>query len=152
VGTALFAGAWTVYGANGPAEHRSTGASRLRLSTPDDLSPPIPLPAGEKGITAPDWRALLSNHRLILLTLSYAAVGYVEYLFFFWMHYYFEKVLHLGTSASRFYAAVLYLAMAVGMVLGGWAADRLARTQGTLRGRALVVVVGLCTGGVLLVL
>ena len=92
---------------------------------------------------APGWWALLGNHRLILLTLSYAAVGYVEYLFFFWMHYYFEKVLHLGTSASRFYAAVLYLAMAVGMVLGGWAADRLARTQGTLRGRALVVVVGL---------
>src|SRR5207247_5774372 len=129
-----------------------------------------PLPAGERGekdalvsvaarevgaqidITAPDWRALLRNHSLILLTLSYAAVGYVEYLFFFWMHYYFEKVLHLGTSASRTYAAVLTLAMAAGMVVGGWLADRLARTHGSLRGRGLVVVVGLCAGGVLLVL
>ena len=35
---------------------------------------------------------------LILLTLSYATVNYVEYLFFYWIQYYFEKVLALVST------------------------------------------------------
>jgi MFS family permease len=98
--------------------------------------------------TPPLWR----NTSLWLLTLSYAAISYVEYLFFFWMHYYFEDILHLGKANSRWYAAVLTLAMAVGMVVGGLVADRL-RTGGTGAWRhAAVPVCGMCAGAVLLVL
>jgi ACS family D-galactonate transporter-like MFS transporter len=100
----------------------------------------------------PNWRTLLGNRSLMLLTISYAALGYIEYLFFFWMHYYFEKVLHLGKGESRVYAAILTLAMAMGMVLGGWAADRLRIIYGSHKGRALVPVVGMFAGGTLLVL
>lgn len=55
-----------------------------------------------EGHTPLEW---LGRHKnLILLTLSYAAVGYFQYLFFYWIHYYFETVLQLGSDASRKYA------------------------------------------------
>jgi MFS family permease len=73
-------------------------------------------------------------------------------LFFFWMHYYFEDVLHLGASRSRRYATILTLAMAAGMVLGGWIADRLRAMTGGRRHYATVPVSGMCLGAVLLVL
>ncbi len=95
--------------------------------------------------------ALWRNRSLVLLTLSYAAVGYVEYLFFHWMHYYFENVLHLDKGASRWYAAILTLAMAAGMVLGGWVADRLRMVLGGRRGRAVVPVVGMLAGATLVI-
>src|SRR5262249_39695867 len=65
--------------------------------------------------------------------------------------HYFEKELKLGTYESRNYATVLYLAMAAGMVLGGWLADFLARVWGRRLGRAAVVVTGMVGGAALLV-
>src|SRR5262249_9812931 len=42
---------------------------------------------------AANWLGLLRNRSLVLITLSYGAIGYFEYLFFYWMTYYFSKVL-----------------------------------------------------------
>jgi MFS family permease len=142
--TALLALGWAAYGTNHPWEHRSVNEVELGLIDPDKSNPPP-----RQNVVAAE---LLGNRSLMLLTLSYAALGYIEYLFFFWMHYYFEKVLHLGKDESRVYAAVLTLAMAVGMVLGGWVADRLRMIYGSHKGRALVPVVGMCAGGTLLIL
>jgi len=33
------------------------------------------------------WAVARRNKNLLLLTLSYGAVGYFQYLFFYWMHY-----------------------------------------------------------------
>ena len=96
------------------------------------------------------WKGLLRNRDLILLTLSYAAVGYFQYLFFYWIHYYFEKVLNLGKGASAFYSAILPLAMALTMPLGGLLSDRLQRTLGFRRGRTLVPAVGMIASAILL--
>jgi ACS family glucarate transporter-like MFS transporter len=81
---------------------------------------------------------------------SYAAIGYFEYLFFFWTEYYFKDVLHLGKGPSRLYATVLNLAMAAGMFLGGWVSDRLLRVWGYRWGRAAVPVAGMLTSAALL--
>ena len=91
------------------------------------------------------WR----NRSLIFLTLSYAAVGYFQYLFFYWMHYYFSTVLQLGEIKSRFYASLPSLAMAVAMPLGGWLSDRAIRVFGA-RGRPLVPATGMILSGVVL--
>src|SRR5262249_54292637 len=91
-----------------------------------------------------------TNRNLMLLTVSYAAVGYFEYLFYFWMHYYFEKVLKLDKDVSRNYATILYLAMAAGMFLGGWLADRLSLSWGRRRGRIAVIAGGMLGGAALL--
>jgi len=73
-------------------------------------------------------RDLLRNRRLVLLTLSYGMVGYFQYIFFYWIQHYFTAVLLIDKSTARFFATVPTLAMAVGMPLGGWLADRLSRS------------------------
>src|SRR5262245_28685472 len=42
----------------------------------------------------------LLSRSLLLLALSYSAVGYFQYLFFYWAEYYFKDVMHLSTAQS----------------------------------------------------
>ena len=98
------------------------------------------------------WWTLLRIPGLLLLTLSYGAVNYFQYLFFYWMNYYFQTVLELPESRSRAYAAIPPLAMAVGMPLGGWLTDRLEGVFGTRRGRKIMPMFGMLSGAGLLVL
>jgi MFS family permease len=84
---------------------------------------------------------LFSHRGLVCLTLSYAALGYFQYLFFYWVEHYFKKELHLGIERSRLYSTLVVLAMGLGMVLGGWLTDRASRWPGRL-GRAVVPVTG----------
>ena len=100
----------------------------------------------------PSWWKLLKNRGLLLLTLSYGAVGYFQYLFFYWMNYYFETVLKLPETRSRAYAAIPPLAMAVGMPLGGWLTDRLEHAFGPRRGRKIIPMIGMLSGAGLLIL
>ncbi|MCI0747055.1 MAG: MFS transporter [Verrucomicrobia subdivision 3 bacterium] len=84
-----------------------------------------------------DWK-LLTSRNVVLLTLSYSAIGYFQYLFFYWMHYYFDHVLRLGKTESRLYAALPVLTMALAMPVGGWLSDRLQTRYGWRPGRAFV--------------
>jgi ACS family D-galactonate transporter-like MFS transporter len=152
--TALVGLLWAWYGRGRPAEHSGVNEAELEWIRSDGHSSPAPdsvgssLPEPEPA-PASGW-ALLRNRSLVLLTLSYAAIGYFEYLFYFWMHYYFEGVRELGKNESRLYSTIQSLAMAAGMLLGGWFADRLARTYGPRWGRAAVVVSGMLGGAALL--
>lgn len=87
---------------------------------------------------------------LALLTASYAAVGYFQYLFFYWIHYYFESVLKMETTASRWYAALPPLAMAVAMPLGGWLSDRLQTRFGWWVARSGLGAASMAASAVLL--
>ncbi len=91
---------------------------------------------------------LLRHPSLLCLTLSYGAVGYFEYLFFYWAQFYFEKVRLETKQVSRWNTTVLTLAMGVGMVVGGWLTDRAVLRFGMRRGLAVVPVVGLLLGAV----
>ncbi len=82
------------------------------------------------------------------MTLSYGAVGYFEYLFYYWAEFYFEKVLELSKDISRRNSSLLTLAMGAGMILGGWLADRAVARFGVRRGLAAVPVLGLLLGAV----
>lgn len=90
-------------------------------------SPTKPVAAAH-GQSASGVIGLLLEKNLLLLTLSYAAVGYFQYLFFYWAEYYFKDVLHLSVNESRNYTTVLILALGIGMPLGGllagWAQRR----------------------------
>ena len=138
--TALLTVLWTICSAARPTMRTA--------SSP--LNPISPRERGSSGGASSNWTSLLKNRSLILLTVSYAAVGYFQYLFFYWMHYYFDTVLNLGKSESQFYAGIPPLAMAVGMPLGGWLSDRLQRKLGFRWGRAIVPLAGMITGAVLL--
>jgi MFS family permease len=87
---------------------------------------------------------------VLLLTLSYAAVGYFQYLFFYWMQYYFDKVLGLGKADGRLYATIPTIAMAVGMAAGGWLTDRAQVRWGARRGRVVISMTGMIASAALL--
>jgi MFS family permease len=131
----------------------SPGPAAAAIDSPavPAASDSLPDPADPQGPPAP-WLDLLRDRSLILLTASFAAVGYFQYLFFYWMEYYFKEVLHLAESTSRFYVAIPTLAMGVGMVLGGWLSDTLERVLGLRWGRRLVPMGGMAAGACLLAL
>jgi MFS family permease len=142
--TALAALLWTWYGRNRPQEHPGANAAELQWIGDN---PQLDEPATR---VSRGWLSLLSNRSLVLLTVSYGAIGYFEYLFYFWMHYYFEKVLTVGKTESRLFSTILSLAMAGGMLMGGWLSDRLAQGRGQRFGRTIVVVGGMLLGAALL--
>ncbi len=136
--TVLLTGAW-MWVSREPAQGHGRNSPR------DEIRQGARQPGPHSG-----WQALLKNRSLILLTLSYAAIGYFQYLFFYWMHFYFDEVLHLGKSASQYYAGIPPLAMAIGMPLGGWMSDKLQNVIGYRWGRAAVPLAGMSIGAVLL--
>jgi ACS family D-galactonate transporter-like MFS transporter len=106
---------------------------------------PVSRPAASDRASFEGWQKLLRNRKVLLLTLSYAAIGYFQYLFFYWMHYYFRDILHFGEQASRYYASIPTLTMALCMPLGGWLADKF-RSK-----RTLIPLYGMAFGGLLLI-
>ena len=110
---------------------------------------PAPQPATLTATAEADSRAawsLLSQGNLWLLTLSYAAYGYFQYLFFYWMDYYFKTVLHVPDVESRRASFYIFLAMGVGMAIGGFSTDVMCRLLGAIRGRRCIVMTGMGLG------
>src|SRR5262245_52935367 len=137
--TVLLTAIWAVRGADRPQ------------------TPPSPNGSAAAGVEAPISHGVtefigLFRRSLLLLTLSYSAVGYFQYLFFYWIHYYFKDILRLGSEESRFYSGLPTLALAIGMLVGGWLADRAQRRLGTRWGYSLVPMSGLLFGAVFLFL
>src|SRR5947208_7811922 len=125
----------------------ATASDRPRLADTREVS------GGQRsasGLGSLGLGQLLRNRSLMLLTLSYAAVGYFQYLFFYWMHYYFDEVVHMGKSESRFYSGIPNLAMAICMPLGGWLTDKAQKQRGQTAGRTLVPRIGMAASAVLL--
>ncbi len=151
---------WTVYAKENPFQHHGVNSAELKVIRPDD--PAIIQQHGTQeqvpdslsaNITTPpgaEWLDLLRSRSLILLTLSYAAVGYFEYLFYFWTHYYFVEVLKLDESVGRRYTSILFLAAAGGIFLGGVVSDWLGRRFGYYVGRVTVPIGGMVASAVLL--
>jgi ACS family glucarate transporter-like MFS transporter len=125
-------------------------------------TPPDPVLEHEQALPAvaadvpvlpkPDWRELLTNRNLLLLTVGYFTLNYFEYIFFYWIYYYFGEVRGLGRDMSAIYTTVLLLTMMVMMPLGGWAADRLIPRWGPHLSRRRVAVAGMALSALLLYL
>src|SRR5262245_15182891 len=105
-----------------------------------DYADPTP-PSTRRGLA--DFLQLFRNSSLVLLTLSYGAIGYVQYMFFYWVEYYFTKELKLPPADSREAAFIITMAMAVGMAAGGWVSDAACRRFGLRWGCRLVAFVGM---------
>lgn len=144
--TGVLALTWTLYSREPPSEHPGVNAAELALIAEGRR------PAASHPKAHVPWTDLLKNRDLMILTTSYAAVGYVEYLFYYWVEHYFKDVLHLTKETSRSYSMITSLSMAAGMMLGGWLADRLCHHVGGKRGRAIVPIGGMLLGAALVVL
>jgi MFS family permease len=118
------------------------------LCTRQSLDPPGFEAAQRSAIS--DLSAVLRVIRrcsVICITLSYAAYGYFQYLFFYWIEYYFEEIQHEGVAVARGYSTMITLAMGAGMICGGWLADRVPWSLSPRTRRALVPVLGMIASG-----
>jgi len=113
------------------------------LSESRDLE--LQAPAREARVTL---RTLMSNNTLWLLTLSYAAYGYFQYLFFYWLGYYFKEILEIPPVQARWATTWIMLTMGVGMAVGGRLTDVAGNWLGTVRGRRTIVITGMGLGAV----
>ena len=107
---------------------------------------PVPQQVDSSATVEADSRAkwlLLRDRNLWLLALSYAAYGYFQYLFFYWMSYYFEKVLHVPDAESRRASFYIFLAMGAGMAIGGYCTGIACKLLGKTRGRRSIVMTGM---------
>jgi ACS family glucarate transporter-like MFS transporter len=109
-------------------------------------------PPGAADSSNPGRRRLLVNPNLVLLTIAYAATNYFEYIFFYWLFYYFGQVRHLAAQQSAAYTTAIWLSWAAMTPIGGWVSDRAVAAYGRRNGRRLVPIFALTLSAVLLYL
>jgi MFS family permease len=101
--------------------------------------------------SAKDFLATLkANKNLVLLTISYGAIGYFQYLFFYWIGNYFKDELQLTLIESQYYTCIPIVAMGIGMFVGGWTSDRLLSLLGWRVARAYFAVAVMTLSAILL--
>jgi MFS family permease len=91
---------------------------------------------------------VLGRRGVICVALSYSAYGYFQYLFFYWIQYYFETMQHVDRGESRGYNTSITIAMGMGMLSGGWLADRVPRSLSPRTRTALLPVLGMIGSGI----
>jgi sugar phosphate permease len=146
--TAVLTGAWLLTTTDRPSE---PALEEIVTSSPDSGQAGAARAAERSGAIPPDQSvagltsivSLLRDRSLLLIAISYGAYGYFQYLFFYWIEFYFHEILSLSTEMSRFYSTIAILAMGVGMVAGGFCSDRLQGIWGARRGRAAVAIGGM---------
>ncbi len=131
---ALLGLVWAAASADSPAGHPRANEAERQLAAG---VPP------RNTATLRDLLGLLRNRGLVLLTLSYGAVGYVQYMFFYWVEFYFLNQMKLPAAESREAAFVISLSMAVGMGCGGWCSDVVCRRLGPGLGCRAVALAGM---------
>lgn len=129
---------WFALATDDPSAHPWSNAAEREL-----VAGAAPTPARVRA-TLREVLKLFRNRSLVLATLSYGALGYMQYMFFYWVEYYFSKVLNLPDTESRQAAFTVMIAMALGMAGGGWACDRLCRWFGLRRGCQAMAIFGMC--------
>jgi len=92
---------------------------------------------------ATPWKELLTNRDLMLLTAGYFTVNYFEYIFFFWLYYYFGQIRHMGENESAIYTTLMWISWVIMTPVGGWVSDRLMTQYGRNGARRLVIITGL---------
>ena len=98
---------------------------------------------------APNWLRLLKTPSLLLLTLAYACMNYVFYLFFYWVFVYLVNERGIEAQAASYVVSLQWIFAAAGALVGGVVCDWACRHFGMRWGCASPAVVGLVLSGIL---
>ena len=142
----VFALAWWFSVRNDPADHPLVGASELAL-----INAGRP-PADDVGKQKGEWKKVIRNRDILLLTASYFCMNYVFYLFFNWFFFYLVDVKEFAPQEAGSLMAALWVIGAVGATLGGFACDRLIARFGFRWGPGGMASISLVLCGVFLVM
>ncbi len=142
----VFALAWWFTVRNDPADHPLVGASELAL-----INAGRP-PADDVGKQKGEWKKVIRNRDILLLTASYFCMNYVFYLFFNWFFFYLVDVKEFAPQEAGSLMAALWVIGAVGATLGGFACDRLIARFGFRWGPGGMASISLVLCGVFLVM
>jgi len=104
---------------------------------------------GAASAVRPDWLGMLKNPSLLLLTLAYACMNYVFYLFFYWVFYYLVTERGIDEQAASYVISLQWVFAAVGAFVGGVVCDWACRRYGMRIGCAGPAIAGLTLSGVL---
>ncbi len=141
VATAVLAGIWALLVRDRPSDHPALHSENSKqLQTGKSLDTP----------KESAFRKLLFNRNVLLLSFGYLTVGYFEYIFFFWIYYYFGEIRHLSPGETAFYTTMIFLAWVVMSPLGGLLSDQLVERFGSERGRPIVPVTAILLAATLL--
>ncbi len=143
-GTALmvFSLMWLLVATDDAATHPRANEAEKRLVALHSVAP------SHSRASIGDFAVLFHNRGLLMLAFSYAALSYFQYLFFYWIEFYFGKVLRLPDDASRRASFIVTMAMAVGMAVGGLMTDQLSRRIGLRRGCRGIAITGMLLSAV----
>ena len=129
----LWAAAWFAWFRDDPHTHRAVNAAELHLIGVD---PPAPHPAVP-------WRAILRHRGLLALCGMYGGAIYGWYFYLTWLPTYLLRARGFDLRSVGFLAALPLLAIAFGVLGGGWLSDLLSRRFGPTAGRRFPGLVGL---------
>ncbi len=142
----LLAAVWWWYVRDRPSEHPGVSGEERALidagRTAADFAPP----------TRGAWRLVLRNRQVRLLALGYFCANYLFYFFFNWLFVYLIDGRGFQLLEGGWYAAMPWMAGAVGAVLGGWLCDRLWKRLGARRSCSYLGAAGLAVSGGLLLM
>jgi MFS transporter, ACS family, glucarate transporter len=94
-----------------------------------------------------DWKQVLRDRNVLLITASYFCANYVFYFFVNWLYIYLVDVRKFALLEGGFFAAVPWVCAAVGATAGGAVCDRLSKRHGMTFGCRVVSMTGLLAAG-----
>jgi ACS family glucarate transporter-like MFS transporter len=111
-----------------PAKHGSVNAAelaRVRAESGPPEEDPGPVP----------WGAVLTNRGVIVLSVIMVFGAFYTYFFYSWFQKYLNATRGVGNVEAGKLTSLVMAGSAVGMLVGGWLADRLSRARDPVRGR-----------------
>jgi MFS family permease len=96
------------------------------------------------------WWDLFSNRSLMLITASYFALNYLQYIFYYWIYYYFGTVRKVGKTETDIATMAAFASMAVMTPIGGYLSDRAVTRWGVKNGKRVVPIVGMILSSIFL--
>ena len=140
----LMAGIWWWYSRDQPHQHAAVSTRELALINAGrpDFTPAQP---------RREWKVVLRDRNVLLITASYFAANYVFYFFFNWLYIYLVDVRKFQALSGGLFAAAPWVCGAIGATLGGATCDRLAKRYGMTLSCRVVTIGGLLLCGAFIV-